>query len=215
MSNNQAENSILYRVMSSQQDSLAKDLNPYEIVIKLGRGLSPREREVISMRFGLGKQGDPMTLEAIGQQYKITRERVRQIEASALRKMRQADEQEGLIGPLGVVSQRILESHGGLMPDDMCMNQLLGQQSTIREQRAAALLLLDKLVDEVEHIRYNDDLEPSWRLKSTPWPFVEKTLAALHEVIASLGEPHVFDEVLGAVKEHAHYHEEEDTDALK
>jgi DNA-directed RNA polymerase sigma subunit (sigma70/sigma32) len=55
MAQEQSENSILDRVMSSQQDSLAKDLNPYEIVVKLGRGLSPREREVVSLRFGLGK----------------------------------------------------------------------------------------------------------------------------------------------------------------
>jgi DNA-directed RNA polymerase delta subunit len=205
MAQEQSENSILDRVMSSQQDSLAKDLNPYEIVVKLGRGLSPREREVVSLRFGLGKTGEPLTLEAIGQQYKITRERVRQIEASALRKLRQADEQEGLVGPLGVVSQRVLEQHGGLMPEDMYVNQLLSQQATVREQRASALMLLDKLVDEVERIRYNDDLHPSWRLKATPWPFVEQTLAALHSVIEKLGEPRSFDDVLSAVKDHGHY----------
>jgi DNA-directed RNA polymerase delta subunit len=60
-------------------------------------------------------------------------------------------------------------------------------------------------VDEVERIRYNDDLHPSWRLKATPWPFVEQTLAALHSVIEKLGEPRSFDDVLSAVKDHGHY----------
>ncbi len=204
------ENSILDRVLSSQQESLAKDLNPYEIIIKLGQGLSPREREVIHLRFGLGKNPKPQTLDAIGQQYKITRERVRQIEASALRKLRQADEREGLVGPLGVVSRRVLEQHGGLMPEEMGLDRVLGQQSSVREQRAAALMLIDKLVDEVERLRYRDELHPSWRLAATTWEFIEKTLGALHSVITTLGEPKTMEDILTAVKGHAHYQEHGD-----
>ncbi len=49
--------------------------------------LSKREKKVISMRFGLNGE-TPMTLEEIGQMYGITRERVRQIEAKALQKLR-------------------------------------------------------------------------------------------------------------------------------
>jgi RNA polymerase primary sigma factor len=49
--------------------------------------LSPSERTVIERRFGLGNEA-PMTLEAIGQQLGITRERVRQIETAGLRKLR-------------------------------------------------------------------------------------------------------------------------------
>ncbi|MEI7469531.1 MAG: sigma-70 family RNA polymerase sigma factor, partial [Chloroflexota bacterium] len=49
--------------------------------------LTEREREVLEMRFGFG-DGRPRTLEEIGQTNGITRERVRQIEAKALRKLR-------------------------------------------------------------------------------------------------------------------------------
>jgi len=45
------------------------------------------EREIIILRFGLD-DGEPKTLESIGQRYGVTRERIRQIEASALRKLR-------------------------------------------------------------------------------------------------------------------------------
>lgn len=55
---------------------------------KLIRTLSPREQDVIRMRFGLDK-GKPRTLEEIGQTFSVTRERVRQIEARALHKLRQ------------------------------------------------------------------------------------------------------------------------------
>lgn len=51
------------------------------------KGLSDREREVITLRFGLG-QGKPMTLEEVGKKFNVTRERIRQIETAALRKLR-------------------------------------------------------------------------------------------------------------------------------
>jgi RNA polymerase primary sigma factor len=49
--------------------------------------LSERERKVLELRFGLG-DGAPRTLEEVGKQFRVTRERIRQIEAKALRKMR-------------------------------------------------------------------------------------------------------------------------------
>ncbi len=49
--------------------------------------LSPREEKVIRMRFGIGEKAEH-TLEEVGQDFEVTRERVRQIEAKALRKLR-------------------------------------------------------------------------------------------------------------------------------
>jgi RNA polymerase primary sigma factor len=49
--------------------------------------LNDRERQVLELRFGIG-DGNARTLEEVGQQFRVTRERIRQIEAKALRKMR-------------------------------------------------------------------------------------------------------------------------------
>ncbi len=49
--------------------------------------LTPREQKVLTLRFGIG-DGSPRTLEEVGRVFNVTRERVRQIEAKALRKMR-------------------------------------------------------------------------------------------------------------------------------
>ena len=49
--------------------------------------LSTREREVLELRFGL-RDGHTRTLEEVGSIFKVTRERIRQIEAKALRKLR-------------------------------------------------------------------------------------------------------------------------------
>jgi RNA polymerase primary sigma factor len=62
--------------------------NLREITDEVLATLTPREEKVIKMRFGLGHNGSEHTLEEVGQHFAVTRERIRQIEAKALRKLR-------------------------------------------------------------------------------------------------------------------------------
>jgi RNA polymerase primary sigma factor len=63
--------------------------------------LNERERQVLELRFGLG-DGNARTLEEVGQQFRVTRERIRQIEAKALRKMRHPTRMRQLHGFLEI-----------------------------------------------------------------------------------------------------------------
>ena len=58
-------------------------------------GLTPREAKVLRMRFGIEMNTDH-TLEEVGKQFDVTRERIRQIEAKALRKLRHPSRSEQL-----------------------------------------------------------------------------------------------------------------------
>ena len=58
-----------------------------EKIVDVLDSLTEREQRVLSLRFGLA-DGYSRTLEEVGKQFKVTRERIRQIEAKALRKMR-------------------------------------------------------------------------------------------------------------------------------
>ena len=71
---------------SSSQDHV-DDMFRGERVAGLLEKMSPREREILELRFGL-KDGEVHTLNEAAQIFNITRERVRQIEASALKKLR-------------------------------------------------------------------------------------------------------------------------------
>ena len=62
--------------------------NLREITDEVLATLTPREEKVIKLRFGLGTTGSEHTLEEVGQHFAVTRERIRQIEAKALRKLR-------------------------------------------------------------------------------------------------------------------------------
>ena len=61
--------------------------NLRETTTRLLASLTPREERIVRMRFGLGMNSDH-TLEQVGQQFSVTRERIRQIEAKALRKLK-------------------------------------------------------------------------------------------------------------------------------
>jgi RNA polymerase primary sigma factor len=58
-----------------------------EATTRVLSSLTPREERVLRMRFGIGMNTDH-TLEEVGQQFNVTRERIRQIEAKALRKLK-------------------------------------------------------------------------------------------------------------------------------
>ena len=58
--------------------------------------LTPREEKVLRLRFGL-IDGKPHTLEEVGKEFNVTRERIRQIEAKAIRRLRHPTRQKRLI----------------------------------------------------------------------------------------------------------------------
>ncbi|MBI2460047.1 MAG: sigma-70 family RNA polymerase sigma factor [Candidatus Rokubacteria bacterium] len=70
--------------------SPAESLMSQDLMEQIGRaltGLSPKEEQILRLRFGIGADGEH-TLEEVGRQFDVTRERIRQIEAKALRKLR-------------------------------------------------------------------------------------------------------------------------------
>jgi RNA polymerase primary sigma factor len=68
--------------------------------------LNERERQVLELRFGIG-DGNARTLEEVGQQFRVTRERIRQIEAKALRKMRHPTRLKQLHGFLDIAKLEV------------------------------------------------------------------------------------------------------------
>jgi RNA polymerase primary sigma factor len=70
----------------SPHDAIAS-INLAEQTRRVLATLTPREEKVLRMRFGIGEESDH-TLEEVGQDFNVTRERIRQIEAKALRKLR-------------------------------------------------------------------------------------------------------------------------------
>ncbi len=77
---------IVDPLRASPSDQLL-NVNLHEQTAEVLKSLSPREEKIIRLRFGL-EDGNEHTLEEVGQDFAVTRERIRQIEAKALRKLR-------------------------------------------------------------------------------------------------------------------------------
>ncbi|MBN9542855.1 MAG: RNA polymerase sigma factor RpoD [Alphaproteobacteria bacterium] len=79
--------------------------NLREITTKVLASLTPREERVLRMRFGIGMNTDH-TLEEVGHQFSVTRERIRQIEAKALKKLKHPSRARKLSGFLNVKNSK-------------------------------------------------------------------------------------------------------------
>ena len=82
--------------LAAPEEEVARNLLKEDLIKALGT-LTERERKVIELRFGL-KDGVPMTLEQVGKKLGVTRERIRQIEAKAIRKLSRASSSNNLEG---------------------------------------------------------------------------------------------------------------------
>ena len=85
------ENSVLGDLIEDKSAVMpldsTTDASMRQAVQEILNGLAPREAKVLCMRFGINMNNDH-TLEEVGKQFDVTRERIRQIEAKALRKLR-------------------------------------------------------------------------------------------------------------------------------
>ena len=93
-----------YTLMDTIEDAstvspevLLEDLNKYELVSRSFEILNEGEKKILTMRFGLDDK-DPQTLDTIGHIFGVTRERIRQIEAKALEKLRRVFEVTDVMG---------------------------------------------------------------------------------------------------------------------
>lgn len=97
-------------------------INIVSLFNQLLKKVSEREAKVLEMRFGLGKY-EKHTLEAIGQEFNITRERVRQIENAAINKLSSIDKSEGLSQILDMAFNT-LALHGGVLVKNSLLRNL-------------------------------------------------------------------------------------------
>jgi hypothetical protein len=112
------------------------DFSLEEVVNELLMVLSDKERAVITKRFSLDNK-PRQTLESIGKNFSVTRERIRQIEATALKKL-QRNAANSRIKSVGHTIVNILDDHGGICEEKQiiteALSQLYGHSSPVNGQ---------------------------------------------------------------------------------
>lgn len=103
---------------------------PKQITETLLGVLPDRARDVLEKRYGLGKNGESYTLEAIGQSYGITRERVRQIENHGIQSIKKSEVYKKHYELFAELQKLIDELGGGLIAEHVLLDELTNDETT-------------------------------------------------------------------------------------
>lgn len=144
------------------------------------KSLNPRTQDIVSRRFGL-KTGNVETLESIGKKYKITRERVRQIEEAALRELRKNFDGFNL-GDQVIKIKAILQSYGNVVREDFLFHEFYG--SIQYNKVSGAMVFLMSISNSFEHYQENDDFHAIWTVKDPL--YIEKAKGMTGKIIQAL-----------------------------
>lgn len=150
--------------------------NPILVTKKLLSSLDERPRRILEERFGL-ISAQPRTLESIGQEYGITRERVRQIEAAALNKMQKAETFSQLSGVFDELKDNV-EKRGVLVQEKDFLSFLAN-----KENQRNHLLFLLVAGEDFKRLKEDEALYPSWTTNQNQAVKIKTALQALHNEI--------------------------------
>lgn len=143
------------------------------LIKKLLAEVPERAREVLSLRFGLGTSSERQTLEAIGERWGITRERVRQIEASGIETVRASASFKASTAAFDELAAYI-EGQGSIVPEDVLLDGLASDEKT--KNRFRFLLVVGS---QFFRERETDDFYARWHVD-------QKTAGLVHEALTRL-----------------------------
>ncbi len=151
---------------------------PKQVSKRLIGSLQSRAKEVIINRYGLGADSKRMTLEAIGDMYHITRERVRQIENAALSNIRKSEEfkkEKEVFAEL----EAVLKKAGGIVAEEDFLNHLTKDKST---QNHLNFLLV--IGDSFRKEREDDEFKHRWYVDPELSKKVHESLRKLYSSLS-------------------------------
>jgi hypothetical protein len=211
-------NSILDQIIDNQKAEEVAKLDAIEIINGIFSELTERERDVLIRRYGLHGNGKE-TLEAIGNAHKLTRERIRQIETSSIKKLQQIGKPSEHISSLRKVIYQLMEEHGGLMEKAYLLDLLVGyslnglskKQSDEEIHKSYLNFLITKLLhDEFEEILSHKHFKESYRFKFQDLNHLEELLEELLSSIKETKKIHQTNEIIDLIKNLDAYNKHED-----
>lgn len=152
--------------------------SPKDVSTDLLSGLPDRSRAILVDRYGLKKRGSKRTLEAIGQEYGITRERVRQIENHGIASIRASEAYKQYVQALDELRSSI-EALGGVMGENEVPVIL-----TDDESEAAHLLFLLSVGESFNYEKETPDFIGRWHVNPNLKEQVQNALGELAEAIS-------------------------------
>jgi len=180
--NNLEPESVIKSIMVEQEEKSRGALDPYVVVMNAMNGLKERERDVVVSRYGL-ENGKKVTLEAVGKKFKITRERVRQIESATLHKLAEKPTKE-LTQLIKLINSHLAEV-GGVLSLDGLTNYLKSTQADQPELKSNALRLAMDANEAVVALPNLLELKTGWARRDLKQNLVTPILDTLVNVLTT------------------------------
>jgi hypothetical protein len=159
--------------------------NLVKTVATLTKSLSPRNKDIISRRFGL-KSGKKETLESIGKSYGITRERVRQIEEFSINQLSKNIAGESSVNGVVLAAKDFIATHKGVVKEADLFKALTGND---KENIAnASLHFILTLSGEPVRFGENDAYHTFWALDKNHAENYKGSIATLVKTLSKHGE---------------------------
>ncbi len=201
-------NSILDKIIASKDDQAKREFDPEDVISVLLKKLSSKEADVLQRRYGLGDHPKE-TLEAIGNSYKVTRERIRQIENLAIKKIKEDTEFNNLIRPVEQVIMSVLEEYGGIMSEQHLAEELFTVSQSLAEQQALIFILSELIDFRFDKVSPNREFVKSWKVKTTDLDFVRSTIMMLKDIIKEADQPLDLITLYSKAREHSFFKQNE------
>ncbi|MBU0707589.1 hypothetical protein KKG41_04420 [Patescibacteria group bacterium] len=192
------EDSILDKVISSKQSQELREFNPPETVAALLKQLTDKEEDILRRRYGLnGKH--KQTLEEIGKFYNLTRERIRQVESTAIKKLKALKNFSDLIEGIDHTIKSVLEQNGGAISKEHLVEQLFEFTTDTPVSRQSVTFIISKLLsDRFLNQPATSYFRSSWRLPSVSIDSIRKVIDNMIVIISEKNHPMTEQEITKA-----------------
>ncbi len=207
---------ILEKIVQKRNEESSR-LDVIGVVSNLFSELMDREKDVLMRRFGLkGEKNE--TLEKIGGIHKLTRERVRQIEAASIKKIKKLESLEDYVNTVKKTVTELMEEHGGLIRRDYLLDILTvialemradGVEVDSEENKNLRLayrnhfdFILSKLLaDDFELVKNSERFSPSFKVRGKEVSHLEDLADSLIKKVEGLKKTLKTEELIELLKQ--------------
>lgn len=175
---------ILDKIIDSKQAANLQNFEPSLVAGKILNLLKDRDKHILAKRFGL-LGFSPKTLEAIGKEHNLTRERVRQIEKDSMKFLRSRLDQEQLSDAVKTLAHIISDS--GKIIKELELIKMLSFDATEEEKRSILFLL--HIAEELLEVKESELLHTAWASVTYNHEFFTNIISTAKELLRVEGKP--------------------------
>jgi len=188
-------------IIDKLEESKVRDAHFSQFARDLLSNLKEKQQKVLLKRFGLSGR-KKTTLEAIGKEFGVTRERIRQIEAASLNKLRRLARLDHNKVTFEKI-RNVIESKGGVIDEETLAREFIADLNENRLEEIKKILRFILLLSEdIQTIQESEHLRFGWALSKYTKEMIEEITKAFSDILEAKGEVLADEIILDEILKH-------------